>query len=106
MTSEEPKPNALLLEDNSQDRMEIKLQLEVMGFTVFDVTSAQEAREIFSIRDYSLALIHQGHAPLEALELCRQIRAQSTVPILAITVRGEVLDEELALGAGADDYIT
>lgn len=106
VTSEEPKPNALLVEDDSADRREITLQLEVMGFTVFDVSSAQEAREIFPLRDYSVVLFHLGHAPLEALELCRQIRAQSTVPILALTRRGEVLDEELALGAGADDYVT
>jgi len=69
----EVKPNALLVEDNSEDRLKIKLQLEVMGFSVFDVSSTAEAREIFSIRDYSLALIHLGHAPLESLEICRQI---------------------------------
>lgn len=102
----EPKPNALLIEDNAGDRLEIKLQLEVMGFAVFDVSTAQEARELFSTRDYSLVLIHLGHAPLESLEICRQIRAVSTVPILMITSRGEVVDEELALGAGADDYVT
>jgi len=106
VTTEEPQPNALLVEDDSSDRMSVKLHLEVMGFAVFDVSSAQEAREIFPIRDYSVVLIHLGHAPLEALELSRQIRAQSTVPILALTQRGEVLDEELALGAGADDYVT
>ena len=106
MTTEEPKPNALLIEDDAADRLKVKLHLEVMGFAVFDVSSAQEAREIFTIRDYSIVLIHLGHAPLEALELSRQIRAQSTVPILALTQRGEVLDEELALGAGADDYVT
>ena len=102
----EVKPNALLIEDNAEDRLSIKLQLEVMGFAVFDVSSTTEAREIFSIRDYSLTLIHLGHAPLESLEICRQIRALSTVPILMITKRGEVVDEELALNAGADDYIT
>ena len=106
VTTEEPQPNALLVEDDSSDRMSVKLHLEVMGFAVFDVSSAQEAREIFPIRDYSMVLIHLGHAPLEALELSRQIRAQSTVPILALTQRGEALDEELALGAGADDYVT
>ena len=74
MTTEEPQPNALLVEDDSSDRMSVKLHLEVMGFAVFDVSSAQEAREIFPIRDYSIVLIHLGHAPLEALELSRQIR--------------------------------
>jgi DNA-binding response OmpR family regulator len=102
----EPKPNVLLIEDNPTDRLSIKLQLEVMGFVVFDVASALEAAEIFKIRDYSLVLIHLGHAPLESLEICRQIRAASTVPILMITKRDEVVDEELALGAGADDYVT
>lgn len=102
----EPKPNALLVEDDAIDRLDIKLHLEVLGFSVFDVSSAQEAHEIFPIRDYSLVLIHLGHAPLEALEICRQIRALSTVPILFITHRNEVVDEELALGAGADDYVT
>ncbi len=102
----EPKPNVLLIEDNHTDRLSIKLQLEVMGFVVFDVASAVEAAEIFKIRDYSLVLIHLGHAPLESLEICRQIRAASTVPILMITKRDEVVDEELALGAGADDYVT
>ena len=106
MASDEPQPNALLIEDDSSDRMSVKLHLEVMGFIVFDVSSAQVAREIFSMRDYSLVLIHLGHAPLDALELTRQIRAQSTVPIIALTQRGEVLDEELAMGAGADDYVT
>lgn len=101
-----PKPNALLIEDNNEDRLEIKLQLEVMGFLVYDVASALEAKEIFGIRDYSMVLLHLGHAPLESLEICRQIRAQSTVPILMLTKREEVIDEELALGAGADDYIT
>jgi DNA-binding response OmpR family regulator len=102
----EPMPNVLLIEDNHTDRLSIKLQLEVMGFVVFDVASALEAAEIFKIRDYSLVLIHLGHAPLESLEICRQIRAASTVPILMITKRDEVVDEELALGAGADDYVT
>lgn len=106
MSSEEPKPNALLIEDNGADRLKVKLQLEVMGFKVFDVSSILEAHELFPIRDYSLVLIHLGHAPLESLEICRQIRALSTVPILMITKRGEVVDEELALGAGADDYVT
>lgn len=101
-----PKPNALLIEDNNEDRLEIKLQLEVMGFLVYDVASALEAKEIFGIRDYSMVLLHLGHAPLESLGICRQIRAQSTVPILMLTKREEVIDEELALGAGADDYIT
>ena len=99
-------PNALVIEDDAADRLTVKLQLEILGFAVFDVTSSQEAREIFPLRDYSIVLLHLAHAPLERLALCRQIRAASTVPIIMITKRTELIDEELALGAGADDYVT
>jgi DNA-binding response OmpR family regulator len=100
------KPNALLIEDDGEDRLAIKLQLEVLGFTVFDVSSPLQAREQFLLRDYSIVLLHLRHAPLDSLALCRQIRAASTVPIIMITKRSELIDEELALGAGADDYVT
>jgi DNA-binding response OmpR family regulator len=100
------KPNALLVEDSAEDRLDLRLQLDLLGFQVFDVASAREAQEIFSLRDYSLVLVHLGHAPLESLEIVRRFRALSTVPILMLTDRGEVIDEQLALGAGADDYVT
>jgi two-component system response regulator RegX3 len=101
-----PMPNALLLEDDSNDRREIRLHLELMGFVVYDTPSPLEAKEIFVLRDYSIVLIHLSHAPLQSLEVCRWIRAASTVPIIMITCRDEVIDEAMALTAGADDYIT
>lgn len=101
----ESKPNALLIEDDSRDREEVNSELEAMGFVVFNVVTPDQACEIFQSRDYSIVLLHLGHAPLESLEICRQIRAASTVPILILTSRDELVDEELALGAGADDYV-
>jgi two-component system response regulator RegX3 len=102
----EDLPNALLVEDDPDDRIEVRMQLELMGFVVYDTPSAQEAHELFSERDYSIVLIHLGHAPLESMQICRSIRAASTVPIIMLTQRDEVVDEEMVLGAGADDYVT
>ncbi len=96
----------MLLEDDPADRLAIRLHLELMGFIVYDTPSSLEAREIFSQHDFSLILIHLAHAPLQALEVCRWIRAASTVPLLVMTSRSEVLDEEMAMSAGADDYVT
>jgi DNA-binding response OmpR family regulator len=104
--STESPNNVLLLEDDSDDRLKIRMSLELMGFTVYDTPNPIEAREIFSLHDYSLVIIHLGHAPLASLELCRWVRAESTVPILMLTKRGEVVDEEMAMTAGADDYVT
>lgn len=104
--SDEPMPNALLLEDISADRLEVRLHLELMGFVVYDTPSPLEAKEIFQLRDYSIVLLHLSHAPLQSLEVCRWIRAASTVPIIMLTSRDEVIDERMAMTAGADDYIT
>jgi two-component system response regulator MtrA len=105
MTAEVPN-NALLLEDNAVDRLATRLALEVMGFVVYDTPSPLEAKEIFHQHDYSLILIHLSHDPLRSLEICRAIRAESTVPILMFTVADEIVDEEMAMNAGADDYIS
>jgi DNA-binding response OmpR family regulator len=99
-------PNALVVEDDADDRLMVRLQLELQGFVVYDAPTQREAQELFPQRDYSIVLIHLGHAPLESLALCRAIRAESTVPIIMLTQREEVIDEEMALAAGADDYVT
>jgi len=99
-------PQALLVEDAADNRQAVKLQLEVMGFTVYDTASPVEAKEIFGQRQFNLLLLHLGAEPLRGLELCRYIRAESNVPIIAMTERGEVIDEEMWMGAGADDYVT
>lgn len=98
--------NVLLLEDDSDDRLKVRLTLELMGFVVYDTPSPIEAKEIFPQHDYSLVIIHLGHAPLTSLEICRWFRAESTVPILMLTKRDEVVDEVMSMSAGADDYVT
>lgn len=102
----EDLPNALVVEDDTTDRLAIRLRLELMGFVVYDTPTQQEAKELFSQRDYSIVLIHLGHSQLESMQLCRSIRAESTVPIIMLTQRDEVVDEEMVLAAGADDYVT
>jgi DNA-binding response OmpR family regulator len=98
--------NALLLEDEAEDRSKIGLHLKTMGFTVYDTPSPIEAREIFPLHDFSLVLVHLGHDPLRGLEVMRFVRASSTVPIIAVTSRNDVVNEEMAMNAGADDYVT
>lgn len=101
-----PPNNVLLLEDESADRESTRLHLELMGFIVYDTPSPTEAREIFQQHDFSLVILHLAHAQLASLEICRSIRASSTVPILMFTKRDELIDEEMVMSAGADDYVT
>jgi len=98
--------NVLLAEDDPKDRLEIRLHLELMGFVVYDTPTGKEAKEVFEHREFNLVLIHFSTNPLQSLELCRWLRAKSNVPIIMITQRGELVDEQMVMSAGADDYIT
>ena len=52
-----------------------------------------------------LVLLDLGLPDLDGLEVCRQLRARSSVPVIVITARGEELDRVLGLELGADDYV-
>ena len=106
LESEMPLNRVVLLEDVDADRLTVRLHLELMGFVVYDTPSPLEAKEIFSQRDYSLVILHLTYEPLRSLELCRWIRASSTVPIIMLTNREEAIDESMVIAAGADDYVT
>ena len=104
--SDEVPNNVLLAEDDPKDRLETRLHLELMGFIVYDTPTGREAKEIFQQRDFSLVLIHFSINPLQSLELCRWLRANSNVPIIMLTKRGELVDEQMVIAAGADDYVS
>jgi two-component system response regulator VicR len=98
--------NVLFIEDDAETREQVRLHLEVMGFVVYDTPSSKEGGEIFSQHSFNLVIVHLGHAQLASLEFVRLIRAASTVPILMLTKRDEIVDEPMIMAAGADDYIS
>ena len=102
--NEEIPNNVLFIEDEAATREQIRLHLEVMGFIVYDTPSLAEASEIFSQHSFNLLIVHLAHAQLASLEFVRSIRAESTIPILMLTKRNEVVDEQMVMAAGADDY--
>jgi len=105
-TVENTPINVLLVEDEESDRLAVRLQLEVMGLKVTDTASPMEGKEFFDKRDIGLVIIHLKAMPLRGLDLCRLLRAESTVPILMLTNRSEVIDEVMVMSAGADDYVS
>jgi DNA-binding response OmpR family regulator len=99
------RPDALLVEDDPVNRLLVRLHLEEMGLNVKDVATFAEAKEVFSNSHFSLVLLHIGVEPLKGLELCRVFRSQSNVPIIAMTDRESIINEQMWIAAGADDYV-
>ena len=92
----------LLVEDDTAIANSLGESLIAAGFEVDHVATGAEAiRAAFG----DVVLLDLGLPDMDGYDVCRAIRAESDVPIIVITARGEELDRVLGLELGADDYV-
>ncbi len=101
-----PGATILLVDDEESIQKLLTYPLERDGYTVVQARDGEEALERFTVDRPDLVLLDLALPKLDGLEVCRRIRAQSTVPILMLTARDDEIDTVLGLEIGADDYIT
>jgi len=96
----------LVVEDEASfaDALEVGLVRE--GFDIEIVHDGLAALEAFERGNHDLILLDLMIPRLSGLDVCREIRNQSSVPIIMVTARSEELDTVLGLEIGADDYVT
>lgn len=99
-----PMPQILLLEDDAALSHGIALALKASGRIVPCATLA-EARQALDTQRFDLLLLDVNLPDGSGLDLCREVRRTSAVPILFLTARDAEYDEVAGLEAGADDYI-
>lgn len=92
----------LLVEDDASIASSLSEGLRGQGFDVRHVTTGREA---IAAPPGDVVLLDLGLPDMDGYDVCRAIRAVSTVPIIVITARGEELDRVLGLELGADDYV-
>lgn len=95
----------LLIEDDQMISDALKYGLEKEGFIVSQAFDGQAGLELARKNTPDLVLLDVMLPLLNGLEVCREIRRFSTVPILMVTARGEESDQVTGLELGADDYI-
>jgi two-component system response regulator RegX3 len=93
----------LVVEDDDAIAVPLVEGLERAGFIVERAATA--ARALERSADADLILLDLGLPDVDGLEVCRQIRSTSAVPIIVVTARGDEGDRVLGLELGADDYI-
>ena len=96
----------LVVEDDERIRSSMCLALEDEGYSVDDVASGEDALARFSEEHFELVLIDLMLPGFDGFETCRQLRRQSTVPVIMVTARSDTHDVVAGLEAGADDYVT
>src|SRR5215217_1057965 len=102
-----PEPSTILLVDDEESvRKVLTFPLERDGFTVIQAADGEEALERFGEQAPDLVVLDIMLPKLDGLEVCKRLRATSSVPIIMLTARDDELDKVIGLELGADDYIT
>ena len=96
----------LLVDDEESIQKLLTFPLERDGHRVVQARDGEEALAKFRSEHVDLVLLDLALPKLDGLEVCRRLRAESTVPILMLTARDDEVDKVLGLEIGADDYIT
>ncbi|CAN5125293.1 response regulator transcription factor [soil metagenome] len=99
-------PRILLVDDEHAIQTLLSYPLRKDGYDVVQATDGRAALDRFAEGSYDLVVLDLMLPKLDGLEVCRRIRARSTVPIIMLTARAEEIDKVVGLEIGADDYIT
>ncbi|MGH6743130.1 MAG: response regulator, partial [Bradyrhizobium sp.] len=98
-------PNILVVEDDRETRSLIAKYLRGNGCNVTAATDGREMSRAMADHRVDLLILDVMLPGEDGLSLCRKVRAESQVPIIMLTARGEDVDRILGLEMGADDYL-
>jgi DNA-binding response OmpR family regulator len=96
----------LTVEDDSRIRAALRLALEDEGYEVDEAADAEAALQRNAAQPADVVLVDLMLPGMSGLELCRELRRSSDVPIVVVTARSDTHDVVAGLEAGADDYVT
>lgn len=106
MPSNAPPPLVLVVEDEQPIRRFLRATLESQGYRVKEAETAGDGLLQARTQRPDLVLLDLGLPDADGLVVTQQIRAESKVPIIVVSARGQEHDKVAALDAGADDYLT
>ena len=100
------KQRILLVDDDPNISHLVRLYLEKEGFAVTESARGDEALEAFQRESPALVLLDVMLPGMDGLQVLKEIRKTSKVPVIMLTARDETFDKVLGLELGADDYVT
>ncbi|RMD17370.1 response regulator transcription factor, partial [Corynebacterium gottingense] len=100
------QPKILVVDDDPAINEMLTIVLEAEGFRTASVQDGAEAVDAFHSFDPDLILLDLMLPGVNGIDICREIRRTSPVPIVMLTAKTDTVDVVLGLESGADDYIT
>jgi two-component system, OmpR family, KDP operon response regulator KdpE len=102
----EPTITVVLIEDDKHIRRFVHTSLETDGMTVFDAETGGQGLAEAATRRPDLIIVDLGLPDMDGIDVIRQLRSWSTVPVFVLSARSREEHKVEALDAGADDYLT
>lgn len=95
----------LIVEDEANIRELLRLYLEREGYVVIEAENGVEGIKLWKSEKPDMLLLDVMMPVMDGWAVCKEIRAESDVPIIMLTAKGETADRVSGLEMGADDYI-
>jgi two-component system KDP operon response regulator KdpE len=102
----ESRTTVLVVEDEPQIRAFVSATLAEDGYRMVEAARAADALELVADRDPSLVVLDLGLPDRDGVDLIRELRTWSALPVLVLSARSAEDEKIAALDAGADDYLT
>jgi two-component system KDP operon response regulator KdpE len=106
MVNPDGKRNILVVDDEAQITRVLKTSLSAQGYGIRTASDGMQALLEMKTWTPDLIITDLRMPNMDGLELCRQVRSDSRIPIIVLSVKGEETIKVEALDAGADDYVT
>jgi DNA-binding response OmpR family regulator len=99
------EPTILIIDDDERLNRLLKRFLGDFGFKTIAATHPQEGLKLLRRKTPDLVVLDLMLPGMDGFAVCKAIRAESTVPIIMLTARGDLADKVIGLELGADDYL-
>lgn len=96
----------LVVDDEKEIADLVEIHLVSDGFAVEKANSAAEGLKILEKKEIKLVILDIMMPGMDGIEMCKQIRKTSAVPIIFLSAKSSDLDKIVGLGSGADDYVS
>lgn len=106
MGARQKPTTVLVIDDEAQIRRALKSILATRGYQVILASGGSDGLDLAIAHDPDLVILDLAMPDMGGMDVCRELRAWYTAPILVLSVRGADADKIGALDLGADDYVT
>jgi two-component system KDP operon response regulator KdpE len=100
------KIHIVLIEDEKQIRRFLSAALEAEGMNVYEAETGKQGLIVCATRKPDLLIVDLGLPDIDGLDVIRDVRSWSEVPIIVLSARSQEHEKVSALDAGADDYLS